>query len=230
MVNAESHFVPLFRVFSCAIGKQARISEIFPSMRITILCAILLCTFGARAAEQGPPAAAVVVHYAEFDEPDIQLIQFTTNGNRLMIVGEFDVRVWDVHTKKPFGKVLHIDKPIRLAAISADGVHVATVSNRIASIWSLTSGTCAHKLSSEADLTHISFSPDGSRVLASCVDAGTGTAGIWSTTGKKILDIANNELKVLVLSPDRRFLASIYKKTPHIVALQKISLRNDRNE
>ncbi len=157
-----------------------------------------------------PPALAV-------RETGSGVSWFSPDGGRVLRVTGAAAQLSAADTDKPIGAPLKHKYPVALAAFSADGRRLLTVSSEpkpdgegVVQVWDATTGAALG-----APLEHIrpvreaSFSRDGERVLTACDDY---KARVWEAgTGKQVGPNLEHQHRVTraVFSPDGRHLATV---------------------
>lgn len=143
--------------------------------------------------------------------------QFSPDGRRLLLTFGYGANVFDLALGRDVAVISAHD--LRFAAISADGLKVATATGvRGARIWSAAHGELLCELPCPTPLLHITFSPDGRRVATAAED---GVAQLWdAATGKPLLAAPlqhASAVRYTAFSPDNRRILTVSDDSTTIV-------------
>jgi WD40 repeat protein len=134
-------------------------------------------------------------------------LTFTPDGRALVVVGQQEVRLWDLATGTAMGQPSQ-QGVVYGMAISPDGKTIVTASQGdVAQLWDTTRGRPrGEPLRHQGPVYAVAFSPDGSAVLTGSAD---NTARVWdAATGKPIGPPLRHAREVwnVAFTPDSRAL------------------------
>jgi WD40 repeat protein len=148
------------------------------------------------------------------NESPVDIVGFSDDGRRVIVVSKFIAEVWDTETHRPLGAKLkgHTDAIFEVD-FSLDGKKVVTASaDGTARIWDAGTGLPIGKpLKHDGMVVEARFSKDGKRVVTASMDK---TARVWdATTGEQIGPSlkSDDDVDSAAFSPDGAYvLASTY--------------------
>ena len=128
------------------------------------------------------------------------------------------VRLWDMRTGKMSAKPLtHSDELLQNDSIhfSPDGSQIATAAGNTAQIWNARDGQpTTPPIKHGAKLESVRFSPDGTRLITSCLD---NTARVWdANSGHALSEPLNHGSYHAEFSPDGQRVVTVGKGTARI--------------
>jgi serine/threonine protein kinase/WD40 repeat protein len=129
-------------------------------------------------ADTGQPVAPVI-------EPDgIEVTRFSPDGQRLLLIGRTQGRVWDIQTGRAVSPPISGQgaSGVTDGDFSPDGLRVVTASgaDESARVWDVATGKpVTPRFKHPQAVRHAAFSPDGQRVVTVCAD---GAARVWNAS------------------------------------------------
>ncbi len=155
----------------------------------------------------------------------IQAVAFSPDGARLATAGlDGTARIWDTQTGQPLLVLSDHSDHVKRAVFSPDGAMLATVDGDLTfHAWDAHTGEELFTVSTPAEITDVSFNPNGQWLAAAIRD---GSIKIWDVgqllaAGQRGAEVAGDEMALLTLaghtpfawamtfSPDNNYLASI---------------------
>jgi WD40 repeat protein/tetratricopeptide (TPR) repeat protein len=139
---------------------------------------------------------------------------FSPDGKKLLTMGVTKVSLWDTKTGKLLNRLAEsenkeVDDEVYHTTFSLDGRMIATIAFNAIRLWDADTGKLLKTLPEDA--RHVSFSPDGHRlVTASWWD---GKAHLWNINNGNRLSRSQHQegTEQTFFSPDRALVASISK-------------------
>jgi len=117
---------------------------------------------------------------------------WSPSGDRIATSAEdYTVRIWDPKTGEEFHALFHDEQQTIIADWSPDGTLLATGSgppNGSIYLWDPMTGERLAKINNNCEITHPSWSPDGTRLVAECYRPGEfSDVIIWDVSSREIL-------------------------------------------
>ena len=135
-------------------------------------------------------------------------VVFSSRGHLLATIGhDGSVKVWDTISGSQLASFPHEYRVIAVA-FSPEGRFLAAISGGIVEVWDVSSGQFLTSPSVEDNPVAVTFGSDGHLLVAS--DSGR-TVQIWDATRQSRVAgfVHNGHASTAILSPDRRFLATV---------------------
>lgn len=112
-------------------------------------------------------------------------VEFSPDSARLLVSGDL-TSLWDVASGELVNRATRHDPRLQKASYSPDGLHICTTDRvRYAYVWDRDlERTVSPPLTSDIDLIHVRFSPNGSVLAAVCSDAGV---YLWDWRNRRLL-------------------------------------------
>jgi RNA polymerase sigma factor (sigma-70 family) len=145
---------------------------------------------------------------ADAEQSQLNVVAFSSKGDRLVWADPKAVRLWDVASGKPL-HVFTMDNAVCAATFSPDGRTVAAGGgDNTVRIWDVENGQQLHHLKGhDAYIQGLVFAKDGKTLVTT---SGQGAAVLWdTTTGQRIKPPAGTDYRgnIAAFSPDGTILA-----------------------
>ena len=143
-----------------------------------------------------------------FQPDQINDLQFSPDGRRLLIASGKQARVWNLSDGQSASPEFKHSGLIESVAFSPDGARVLTGSGGRAQLWDAARGEKLAAFPGSGSVNSAAFSPDGERIVTACGDP---VAQVWDArNGSLLFTLENHKQHVFhaAFSPDGRHIVT----------------------